>query len=163
MSGGSSTSTYPVLVTGSREGIPSSIVDFYLSHVFKDFIERRSSGPSELPSDLPESANTLDNSVQLTTSYVVHGGAVGVDTHASNWAKKNDIKEVVYKPDYSLGRRAPLIRNKEMIDVESPYLVLAFHNGHSKGTLFTANYAKKKGLKVYMIVYSNGEVSMSEF
>lgn len=64
---------------------------------------------------------------------LILGGAVGVDTLALNWAKKNDVDYLLFEPDWKeLGKRAGCIRNK-LMHVCS-HETLAIWNGVSKGT-----------------------------
>lgn len=66
-------------------------------------------------------------------SLVVTGGASGADMLAEKWAVANDIRYVVFKPDWeSYGPAAGPIRNKRMLDECKPDLVIAFPGG--KGT-----------------------------
>jgi len=75
---------------------------------------------------------------------VVSGGAAGVDTLAEQWAKRNKIEWVCYLPNYkSFGKRAPLIRDQEMVDFCD--VVIAFWDGKSTGTKYTMDYAIKTG------------------
>ena len=80
--------------------------------------------------------------------YVVHcdeiitGGARGVDTCAEEYANEHGIKVTVITPDYNrYGRGAPIVRNKEIVDLSDK--VLAFWDGSSRGTLSVINYARK--------------------
>lgn len=78
---------------------------------------------------------------------IVHGGCRGIDTVADSWAKANNIEIIVYKPNYKVyGKRAPLVRDEEMVDFAD--VVIAFYDGKSKGTAYTFNYAKNKNRKV---------------
>ena len=78
---------------------------------------------------------------------IVHGAAIGVDTIVDSWAKQNGIETIVYKPNYKIyGKRAPLVRDEEMVDFCD--VVIAFWDGKSRGTIYTARYAKKIGRKV---------------
>ena len=64
---------------------------------------------------------------------ILSGGAVGADKLGERWAKTNLVKCEVYKPDYSrYGRKAPLIRNQEMVELAD--VLIAFHLGDSPGT-----------------------------
>lgn len=73
---------------------------------------------------------------------IVHGGAQGVDEFAQRYAEEHDIPVLVIKPEYSrYGIYAPLLRNKTI--VEKSDLLLAFPSEHSRGTLYTINYAKR--------------------
>lgn len=78
------------------------------------------------------------------TDEIVSGGAYGIDRCARRYAKAHGIKLTEFLPDYdSYGRRAPLLRNLEIIDYAD--LVLAFWDGSSRGTYFVIDNCKKKG------------------
>ena len=77
---------------------------------------------------------------------VVHGGATGVDTLAGQWAKKNNVESIIFSPNYEVyGKRAPLVRDKEMVEYAD--FVIAFWDGQSHGTKFVINYCKTIGRK----------------
>lgn len=82
---------------------------------------------------------------------IISGGAIGIDTLAEEVTDKRKISKSIIRPEYDkYGRKAPLIRNKEI--VERAELVIAFWDGKSRGTKFTIDYAKKlnKKIKVYV-------------
>lgn len=82
---------------------------------------------------------------------IVSGGALGVDSSAADFAKRQGIPLKVFRPDYdSWGRRAPLIRNTQIVDFAD--MVLAFWDGVSKGTEFVVSYCQRQGkpLKIYL-------------
>jgi len=83
-------------------------------------------------------------------STVVSGGAKGADTIGENWANDNNIKCVVYKPDWKkLGKRAGIVRNYDIIkDADH---VLAFPSRHGKGTQHSISIAKKANKDVIQI------------
>ena len=86
------------------------------------------------------------------TTEIVSGGAAGVDTSAKKYAQANGIKLTEFLPDYkSYGRRAPLVRNLEIIDYADQ--VLAFWDGASRGTVHVIKNCREKGKKV--TVYQN--------
>ncbi|MBQ9099015.1 MAG: hypothetical protein IJY50_06255 [Clostridia bacterium] len=75
---------------------------------------------------------------------IVSGGAVGVDSCAAEYAKKNGLKLTVFLPQYErYGRAAPIARNKKIVDYADK--IIAFWDGHSKGTLSVIKYAEKTG------------------
>ena len=75
---------------------------------------------------------------------IVSGGARGIDTAARQYAKEKGIKLTEFFPDYAtFGRRAPLLRNLEIIDYCD--MVLAFWDGQSHGTRFVIENCRKKG------------------
>ena len=75
---------------------------------------------------------------------IVSGGAIGIDSCAAEYAKKNGLKLTVFLPQYErYGRAAPIMRNK--IIVEYADKIVAFWDGKSKGTLSVIKYAEKTG------------------
>jgi len=81
---------------------------------------------------------------------IISGGAKGVDSVASAYAKNNNIKLIEFLPNYKkYGRKAPLVRNTEII--KNSDFVLAFWDNKSRGTLDSINKAKKMN-KPYKIV-----------
>ena len=75
---------------------------------------------------------------------IVSGGAVGVDSCAAEYAKKNGLKLTVFWPQYErYGRAAPIARNKKIVDYADK--IIAFWDGKSKGTLSVIKYAQKTG------------------
>ncbi|MCH8049006.1 DUF2493 domain-containing protein [Patescibacteria group bacterium] len=106
-----------IAIVGSRTGWTEKEIHEYLDHY--------------------KSKNNLD------VKEVVSGGAIGVDTFAESWAKKNDIKTFIFYPNWSkYGRGAGMIRNKLIIDRSDS--VIAFMTEGSKGTKNSVNYAKKQ-------------------
>ena len=77
---------------------------------------------------------------------VVHGGDIGVDTLTEQWAKNNNIESIIFPPNYEVyGKRAPLVRDKEMVEYAD--LVIAFYDGQSHGTKYVIDYCKDIGRK----------------
>lgn len=78
---------------------------------------------------------------------IISGGAVGVDQIAAAFAAEHQIPLVEFLPQYEkFGRQAPLVRNVEIIKNSS--LVLAFWNGHSRGTAFVVRKCRELGVPV---------------
>lgn len=103
-------------------------------------------------------ANYLPNLYGITE--IVSGGARGIDTCAAEYARDSNIKLTEFLPDYEkYGRRAPLIRNLQIIEYAD--CVLAFWNGQSRGTGFVISQCKKrkKPIRVYI---SNGQDTHAE-
>ena len=82
---------------------------------------------------------------------IISGGANGVDTLAEEYADRNGIEKLIIKPDYKrYQRRAPLIRDCEMVDLCDA--VVAVWDGSSRGTLSVIKYAEKTGKKCEVIL-----------
>jgi len=84
------------------------------------------------------------------TTQIISGGAEGVDQAAKAVAAELGIPFREFLPDYAAyGKRAPLVRNDRII--EEADMVLAFWNGHSKGTQYVIAECIKKGKRVVYI------------
>lgn len=87
---------------------------------------------------------------------IISGGCKGVDTCAREYAIQKGIPLTEFLPEYSrYGRAAPLKRNLLIIDHAD--LVLAFWDGHSRGTKFVIDSCKKKGVPVQVIIVGEKE------
>ena len=92
----------------------------------------------------------LASYISKEVNEIVSGGAIGVDTCAAQYARRQGLKLTEFLPEYKLyGRAAPILRNKPIVDYADK--VLVFWNGSSKGTLSVIRYAEKVG-KTYEIV-----------
>ena len=61
---------------------------------------------------------------------IVAGGANGADALACDWAAMRSIGYIKYPADWeTLGRKAGPLRNREMLERETPHLVVAFPGG----------------------------------
>ena len=81
---------------------------------------------------------------------IVSGGANGVDLIAEKWAKNHNIDFVAYLPNYKLfGKKAPLERNKDMVDFSD--VVIAFWDGKSYKTKQLIEIARAKGIPVKVV------------
>lgn len=86
---------------------------------------------------------------RFSITEVVCGKARGVDTLGENLALRNDLKIKYFIPDWDgIGRSAGHVRNRQMGDYADA--LIAIWDGKSKGTKGMIDYAKKKGLKVYI-------------
>jgi len=82
---------------------------------------------------------------------IIHGGAYGTDSWADEIARKLGIATRAYPANWDkYGKRAGIFRSMEMLD-QKPEMVIAFWNGESRGTSFTINEAKKRGIPVEVI------------
>lgn len=90
-------------------------------------------------------AGELGRYLPPRTTEIVTGGAKGIDTSAMLYAEKRGLKLTVFAPDYSrYGRRAPLIRNEEIVNYAD--MVFAFWDGVSTGTRHVMGLCKKHGV-----------------
>jgi len=86
-------------------------------------------------------------------SYVVSGGAKGVDTIADQFAKKYYLPMLTYKPDWKNdGKSAGYIRNKLIVD--SCDCLIAFWDGKSNGTKHSISLAQKNNIPHLVILVS---------
>jgi len=78
---------------------------------------------------------------------VISGGAAGPDTFADLWAHWRRIPSRVIRPDWDAhGKRAALLRDDQI--VASADRLLAFWDGHSRGTAYTIRAARAAGLPI---------------
>ena len=92
----------------------------------------------------PFGTDDLIRHIPLNTSELVSGGAAGIDAMAEDAARKLGLPMTVFRPDYEAnGRLAPLIRNSRIVDYAD--LVLAFWDGHSRGTAYTLRVCVEHG------------------
>ena len=80
-------------------------------------------------------------------SFIIHGGAIGADTLAGEWARARGVLELVYPADWArYGVASGPIRNREMLYEHSEALVVAFPGG--RGTKNCVETARKLKMKV---------------
>lgn len=85
----------------------------------------------------------------FTITEVVSGHARGVDLAGEAWAASLNIPIKTFIPDWSgLGKAAGIIRNHQMGDYAEA--LIAIWNGYSRGTKDMIEYAKKKGIRVFV-------------
>lgn len=83
---------------------------------------------------------------------IVSGTAKGTDTLAIKYAKEKGLDLKQFPADWDWhGKTAGYIRNKEMADYATH--LIAFWDGHSKGTKHMIDIARKQGLKVRLVMY----------
>lgn len=76
----------------------------------------------------------VERYVPVGCSEVISGGAVGVDMLAERFARENNLKLTVVRPDYkTFDRTAPLVRNGQIVRMADYVLIL--WDGASRGTL----------------------------
>lgn len=88
---------------------------------------------------------------------IVSGGAKGADSLGERWAKENNVKTLIIRPEWrdSEGNYVPSAgfdRNEDIVDNSD--IIIAFWDGLSRGTENTISIAKKQA-KLEKIVYYN--------
>jgi len=87
----------------------------------------------------------------LTDAVIIAGGARGADTLAVRAARDCGLEFREYPAQWQrYGRSAGPIRNQQMIDMEKPQLVVAFHEDidSSRGTRDMVARARRFGISV---------------
>jgi hypothetical protein len=84
---------------------------------------------------------------------IIQGGAKGIDRYIKDVYAKMDV--ITRTPEYSKyrGRSAPIIRNKEMVDLGD--VVIGIWDGKSPGTKQCMEYTLQKGKTLFPMVESN--------
>lgn len=92
----------------------------------------------------------LSGYIPCEASMIISGGALGIDSVAEKYADDHKMSKLIIRPRYDLyGKAAPLIRNKEMVDLADEILVI--WDGKSRGTMYTVKYAKQKNKNITLI------------
>ena len=82
---------------------------------------------------------------------IISGGAPGIDSMASRYAKDNGLKLHEFPANWKkYGRAAGPIRNQQMVDEGNPDLVIAVPGG--VGTKDMVRRAKDNNIKVYEVL-----------
>lgn len=80
---------------------------------------------------------------------IVHGGADGVDTQASKFARRYNLPEKVFLPKWEeFGPAAGPIRNEEMAEYGD--ILIAIWDGQSPGTRSMIEKALDEGIPTYV-------------
>lgn len=80
----------------------------------------------------------------------VSGGCIsGADSLIERYASEFEHNMMVHYPDYSHGKRAPLMRNQTIVD--SADMLIAFWDGRSTGTAHALGLAEKKGIPIRIV------------
>ena len=85
----------------------------------------------------------------MPISQVISGGAIGADKMAERWARSNGIETQIFYPDHKRYRHPYHHRNR--LIAEACDRLVAFWNGHSTGTRYTIEYARRIGKPVSVI------------
>lgn len=99
---------------------------------------------------------TVLDATLTKNAILISGGAAGADSLAEKYAieRGRDIKVIM--PDWdNEGPSAGFKRNKDI--VENASIVVAFHDGQSKGTRNTIDLAKQDGIPVHIVPFNAKE------
>lgn len=97
--------------------------------------------------DYHHPARVWDTLDKYPVAHIVNGGATGVDDLATIYAKRYGIPFTVYPARWKEhGKAAGPIRNRMMLEQESPDLVIAFPGGNGTANMVTT--AKEYGYRV---------------
>ena len=101
--------------------------------------------------------HTLDNFFESYPDGVIYdGGAEGPDTWAHQYCQWKGKKDIQIYPDYRhLGKNAPLIRDKQLVDEVD--MIYAFWDCESTGTAYTFNYALDSGKPVSIFKFPKAD------
>ena len=81
---------------------------------------------------------------------IVHGGATGADVLAQKWARLRGKPVMAYPANWSeFGKAAGPLRNRDMLRIERPGLVVAFPGG--AGTADMVRAARQAGVAVHEV------------
>lgn len=80
---------------------------------------------------------------EIYPAEIVSGGAKGVDSFAEAWALLHLVPVKIFKPDWSKGKSAGAVRNREIVDYCDE--LIAFWDGSSKGTKIAMQMALDAG------------------
>ena len=98
----------------------------------------------------------LDNfKARMKIDLIISGGAEGVDSFAAEWAKKNKIELLIYRPHWEIfGKSAGAKRNQQIVDISDELLI--FWNGESPGTKITIEMVHKVN-KPHHLIFSGSK------
>lgn len=86
---------------------------------------------------------------ELDIAVLISGGALGADSLAEDWARRNEVTRVIMPAKWKLhGKAAGPIRNRNMIKL-MPDLVVAFPGG--SGTRDMIKVAKERNIPVQIV------------
>jgi len=86
---------------------------------------------------------------ELAPTKVISGGAKGADSLAETWARRNGIETQIFLPKHKVYRHPYHHRNR--LIAEACDHLIAFWDGHSTGTKYTIDYARRIGKPVTIV------------
>lgn len=96
----------------------------------------------------------VDDCFQYRLTEIVCGGAEGADRIGEQWGKDHNLPIRYFKPDWSLGRGAGIVRNKQMGKYAD--VLIALWDGKSKGTAQMIEYMRSLKKPVVEVAFMNG-------
>ena len=119
--------------------------------MFKIYLKRREKMKIAIVGSRTVTDIALDGVIPTDCTEIVSGGARGADSEAAAWARSHGVPLVEFLPDYErYGRAAPIKRNEEIAKYADE--LIAFWDGHSRGTKSTIDFFKKAGKKVTVFI-----------
>lgn len=98
-------------------------------------------------------SNLRNDNPSAPVELVIEGGARGADQFAGIWAILGDVPLIVCPADWDRYHKAAgPIRNKLMLDLGKPNLVIGFHSNiqQSKGTAHMLHISKLRGIRTLL-------------
>ena len=100
----------------------------------------------------------------ICITFIISGGARGVDALGIRYAKENNLPYTKYLPDWDrYGKKAGILRNCEMGD--NADALIAIWDGNSRGTKHMIDYSlnSKRILIVHIVKNIIGEANNANF
>jgi hypothetical protein len=93
----------------------------------------------------------FEQSEKFEAMSIVSGMAKGADALAVKFAKEHGVQLYEFPADWSQGKAAGYMRNKEMADFSQG--LIAFWDGESPGTRHMINLMRNRNKFVYVVLY----------
>jgi len=96
----------------------------------------------------------IDHYALTDIDEVVSGGAKGIDLLGETWADENNVPIKRFPADWSKGKMAGPMRNKEMAAYGDALLLI--WDGESKGSKNIRAYVSTLDKPIYEVIYKDG-------
>lgn len=93
---------------------------------------------------------------------IVSGGARGADKFGENQAEMWDLPLKVFPADWSLGKKAGYIRNKQMAEYSTHLVAIVDLSFESRGTRNMIKLAQEYGLKIRVLYINEDKAKYSK-
>lgn len=87
---------------------------------------------------------------------IVSGGCKGPDMMGERYANENELEIVRFLPDWSKGKKAGPIRNRQMAEVADK--CICFYDGISRGTKSMIDICKEKDIPCLVVDINNKKI-----